>query len=40
MVAVAAGTYPETLDLDRAHDGVRLAGRCRELSRYGQVWAP
>ncbi len=30
-VAVAAGTYPETLALDRGHDGVRLAGRCREL---------
>jgi len=31
MVAVAAGTYPETLELDRGHDGVHLAGRCREL---------
>ena len=31
MVAVAAGSYPETLQLDRAHDGVHLAGRCREL---------
>jgi len=31
MVAVAAGTYPETLELDRSHDGVHLAGRCREL---------
>ncbi len=31
MVAVAAGSYPETLDLNRGHDGVRLAGRCREL---------
>ncbi len=31
MVAVAAGSYPETLKLDRGHDGVRLTGRCREL---------
>ncbi len=31
MVAVAAGTYPATLALSRSHDGVRLAGRCREL---------
>ena len=31
MVAVAAGTYPETLVLDRGHDGVHLAGRCKEL---------
>ncbi len=31
MVAVAAGSYPETLDLGRPHDGVHLAGRCREL---------
>ena len=31
MVAVAAGTYPETLELGRGHDGVRLAGRCCEL---------
>jgi len=31
MVAVAAGTYPETLELDRSHDAVHLAGRCREL---------
>jgi len=31
MVAVAAGSYPETLELDRGHDGVRLAGRCKEL---------
>jgi len=31
MVAVAAGTYPETLELGYGHDGVHLAGRCREL---------
>ncbi len=31
MVAVAAGSYPEALALDRGHDGVRLAGRCWEL---------
>ncbi len=31
MVAVAAGTYPETLELGRGHDDVRLAGRCKEL---------
>jgi len=31
MVAVAAGTYPEILELGRGHDGVHLAGRCREL---------
>ena len=31
MVAVAGGTYPETLELDYGHDGVRLAGRCKEL---------
>ncbi len=31
MVAVAAGTYPEPLELGPAHDGVRLAGRCSEL---------
>jgi len=31
MVAVAAGTYPETLELGRGHDGVHLAGRCKEL---------
>jgi len=31
LVAVAAGTYPETLELGRDHDGVLLAGRCREL---------
>jgi len=30
-VAVAAGTYPETLELGREHDGVHLSGRCREL---------
>ena len=31
MVAVAAGTYPETLELGRSHADVHLAGRCREL---------
>ncbi len=31
MVAVAAGTYPETLELDRGHDDIHLAGRCKEL---------
>ena len=31
MVAVAAGSYPETLELGYHHDGVHLAGRCREL---------
>ena len=31
MVAVAAGTYVENLDLTEDHDGVRLVGRCREL---------
>ncbi len=30
MVAVASGTYVETLDLTRAHQGVQLAGRCRD----------
>ncbi len=31
QVAVAAGTYPETLELFTEHAGVRLTGRCREL---------
>ncbi len=31
MVAVAAGTYPELLELGRAHADVHLAGRCKEL---------
>ncbi len=31
LVAVAAGTYTETLELTRDHPGVYLAGRCREL---------
>jgi len=31
MVAVAAGSYLETLELGREHDGVHLAGRCMEL---------
>ncbi|MFH1463471.1 MAG: right-handed parallel beta-helix repeat-containing protein [Pseudomonadota bacterium] len=31
LVAVAAGTYPETLALTSDHAGVHLAGRCREL---------
>ena len=32
-VAVAAGTYFENLMLTGDHDGIRLAGRCRELVR-------
>ncbi len=31
MVAVAAGTYLETLELERSHADVHLAGRCKEL---------
>ena len=31
MVAVAAGTYLENLELDEDHDGVEIAGRCAEL---------
>jgi hypothetical protein len=31
QVAVAAGTYEETLRLNHDHDAVQLAGRCREL---------
>ncbi len=31
MVAVAAGSYPETLELSSAHGDVQLAGRCQEL---------
>ncbi len=31
LVALAAGTYPETLSLTTDHAGVRLAGRCHEL---------
>ncbi|MDP6934215.1 MAG: right-handed parallel beta-helix repeat-containing protein, partial [Myxococcota bacterium] len=31
MVAVAAGTYVENLQMTRDHSGVHLAGRCREL---------
>ncbi len=31
LVAVAAGSYPETLLLTWDHAGVNLAGRCREL---------
>ncbi len=31
MVAVAAGTYVEVLDLSSDHAGVHLAGRCRDL---------
>ncbi len=30
-VAVAAGSYPENLELSSDHSGVHLAGRCREL---------
>jgi len=44
MVAVAAGTYPETLELGRGHDGVHLAGRCKELvvidASVGDKWTP
>ncbi len=31
LVAVAGGTYGETLWLSSEHDGVHLAGRCRDL---------
>jgi Right handed beta helix region len=31
VVAVAAGTYFENIELGAAHDGVHLAGRCPEL---------
>ncbi len=31
LVAVAAGSYPETLTMTSDHTGVHLAGRCREL---------
>lgn len=31
LVAVAAGTYAETLTITRDHGGVTLAGRCREM---------
>ncbi len=31
MVAVAAGTYLENLELGRSHGAVQLAGRCKEL---------
>ena len=31
LVAVAAGTYVENLELDQDHDGVEIAGRCAEL---------
>ncbi len=31
LVAVAAGTYVETIAMSDAHDGVTLAGRCREM---------
>ncbi len=31
MVAVAAGSYAETLELGYSHAGVHLAGRCQEL---------
>ena len=30
-VAIAGGTYVENLELDAAHEGVVLAGRCAEL---------
>ena len=32
LVAVAAGTYVENLELDGDHDGVEIAGRCLELT--------
>ncbi len=31
LVAVAAGTYVEVIAMDSGHDGVTLAGRCKEL---------
>ncbi len=31
MVAVAAGTYVENLELTKDHSGIHLAGRCRDL---------
>ena len=31
LVAVAAGTYVENLELDQDHNGVEIAGRCLEL---------
>ena len=31
LVAVAAGTYSEKLSLIKKHDGVHLAGRCKQL---------
>ena len=31
LVAIAAGTYAESIAMDDAHDGVTLAGRCRAL---------
>ena len=31
LLAVAAGTYVENLELDGDHDGVEIAGRCAEL---------
>ena len=31
-MAVAAGTYVETIAMDSGHDGVRLVGRCKELA--------
>ncbi len=31
LVAVAAGTYPESLALNSEHAGAHLAGRCRDL---------
>ncbi len=34
LVAISAGTYPETLVLDSTHANVRLAGRCRELVEF------
>jgi len=44
MVAVAAGTYQETLQLGLSHDGVTLAGRCSDLvvidASAGDEWTP
>ncbi len=44
LVAVAAGTYAETLAMTTDHAGVRLAGRCRELvtldASVGEEWIP
>ena len=31
LVAIAAGSYTENLELTSDHDGIRLAGRCQEM---------